>query len=503
MDFLTRSVCAALLVVTCLSSALAEEGVLVLQVSSTLDRPIPGVILSAAGDSSMGAATDVAGKTRIRLAQQTKPGHEVELVIVRSPQDLVFISPWNSRVTVPPFENSTQLVVKVVLAECGNRQLLEYPAAQSAMVATINATNAPRAGDVRLTEEQRQMNLAEAARAFGFTPAEVDRAICALGEKASDPYQLGLVALYKRDYPEASRLLAESVEGRKRRFEEARGELADAHFFLGQSFYEQGRYREAVSALQQVAGLRPDDAATLIHLGIALHSAGEYGRAEEHYQQALKLHEKELGPEHPKVAILLNSLAQLYVEQGKYGEAEPIIKRALTILKEQLGPDHPDVANSLNTLAVLYLDQGKYGEAEPLYRQALVILEKQLGPEHPNVAGALSNLAALYREQGKNAAAEPLIKQALAIIDKQFGPEHPNIAVALNNLSLLYTAQGKYGEAEPLYRRALVILEKRLGPKHPHVALILDRYAELLRKMNRIAEAQEMEARAKKIKTKN
>ena len=208
---------------------------------------------------------------------KTIPGDEIELVIVRAPQDLIFISPWNQRVTIPCFENNTRCVAKVVLAERGSRMLLEYPQVALAMVSNVNATNALEVGTEPLTDEQWLANLAEVAKAFGFSPDEVDHAIRALGRKATDPYQLGLVALYANNYPEASKLLTASVTERKQRLEHVKGELADAQMFLGQSYYQQGLYGDSVSAYREAAALRPDDATILGNLGKASLGAGEYG----------------------------------------------------------------------------------------------------------------------------------------------------------------------------------------------------------------------------------
>ena len=44
----------------------------------------------------------------------------------------------------------------------------------------------------------------------------------------------------------------------------------------------------------------------------------------------------------------LGTLAWFYKAQGRYAEAEPHYQRALAILEKVLGPDHPDVALSLN-----------------------------------------------------------------------------------------------------------------------------------------------------------
>ena len=70
-----------------------------------------------------------------------------------------------------------------------------------------------------------------------------------------------------------------------------------------------------------------------------------------------------LGPDHPRVALILNNLAGLYYRQGKSAEAEPLHKRSLAIREKVLGADHPDVATSLNNLALFYGAHGKYGEA--------------------------------------------------------------------------------------------------------------------------------------------
>ncbi len=123
---------------------------------------------------------------------------------------------------------------------------------------------------------------------------------------------------------------------------------------------------------------------------------------QKRYPDALKVAEEAFGPDHPKVAISLNYIAELYVMKGTYAEIEPLYKRALKINEEALGADHPDVAISLNNLAELYYNQGRYKEAEPLYRHALKILKQTLGPDHPEVAITRENMRALYKKVGKD-----------------------------------------------------------------------------------------------------
>jgi tetratricopeptide (TPR) repeat protein len=478
----------------------AEEGVLIIHVADVHDQPIRGVGLTTKGDGSISPPTDVAGKTRIKLPIQTRSNSEVSLQVVRAPKDMVFISPWDGRVRVPPFENESQNYASIVLAERGSRELLSNPKALAAVAATINSGNAPKSPDEKLTAEQRHTVLEEQAKAFGLKPDEVDRAIREWGNKTKDPYEKGLAALYAENYPEATRQLSESLRLREGELETVQSKVVDAASFLGQSLYRQGKYREAAEAYQKAANLRQDDPDILDQLGSSLTAAGNYVQAEPLHKRSLTISEKALGPEHPNVARSLINLALLYTDQGKYSEAEPLYKRSLAVREKVLGPEHPDVARSLNSLAALYVSQGKYSEAEPLYKRSLAIFENALGPEHQNVAASLNNLAALYTSQGKYGEAEPLHKRSLAILEKALGLEHPDVARSLNGLAALYASQGKYSEAEPLYMRSLAISEKALGPEHLNVATSLENYAGFLRKTNRPAEAAEMETRAKTIR---
>jgi CHAT domain-containing protein len=171
---------------------------------------------------------------------------------------------------------------------------------------------------------------------------------------------------------------------------------------------------------------------------------------------------------------------------GEYAKAEPLLQEALRIRQKVLGPEHPDTAGSLNNLASLYKHTGEYAKAEPLYQEALRIWQKVLGPEHPDTATGLDNLAELYRDLGALAKAEPLLQEALRIRQKALGPEHPDTATSLNNLASLYHSMGEYAKAEPLYQEALRIWQKVLGPEHPLTATSLDNLALLEFDLGRI-----------------
>ena len=89
---------------------------------------------------------------------------------------------------------------------------------------------------------------------YGYAE-EVDKAIRAWGAKATDSYDLGLAALYARNYVSATAKLTDSLKQREEKLaadkkadEKA---IADAAFFLGSSLFEQGKYRESATAYQR------------------------------------------------------------------------------------------------------------------------------------------------------------------------------------------------------------------------------------------------------------
>ena len=75
----------------------------------------------------------------------------------------------------------------------------------------------------------------------------------------------------------------------------------------------------------------------------------------------------------------LHDLAVALRAQGQYAAALAASQQALALCEREVGPDHPDVANVLNTLAGTYEDQGHYAEAERLYQRSAAIMETLTG----------------------------------------------------------------------------------------------------------------------------
>ncbi|HVF59063.1 MAG TPA: hypothetical protein VNJ70_04540 [Thermoanaerobaculia bacterium] len=107
---------------TVLSSSLgAEDKILVVHVTDVSDRPVAGVVLAPHGDGAVGPKTDVAGRTRIRLADAAEPNEWVSLQIVpqKDGPDWVFVEPRHKRVRIPPLDNKPESYAPVVVGKRG------------------------------------------------------------------------------------------------------------------------------------------------------------------------------------------------------------------------------------------------------------------------------------------------------------------------------------------------------------------------------------------------
>jgi len=106
------------------------------------------------------------------------------------------------------------------------------------------------------------------------------------------------------------------------------------------------------------------DLNALINDFSVLYKNGQYDRALEVLNEALKIAEKTFGPDDPKVATILHRLAVLYHTQRQYTKAEEACKRAIAISDKALGPDHPEVIVKLVFIADIYKSQGQHAQAE-------------------------------------------------------------------------------------------------------------------------------------------
>jgi tetratricopeptide (TPR) repeat protein len=485
-----RATAIAVLLVGSPAPARTAQGILVVQVSDLKGAPIPRVQLATKGDGSIGPPTDAAGRTRISLAAQTRPQTIVALTIVSAPKDLVFISPWDNQVRVPPFENESQNFASVVLADRTDRALLENGKVVVSVVSKLNLSTAPKDASNQ-PAERRADALRQAAATLGIQPSELDTAIRAYGPRATDPYDKGMVALYAGDMANATERLTAALKQREERLEAGKRDAADAAFFLAQALYRQNQYAQAVAMYRKALGYRPGDPATTNNLALALLQTGDYVGAAPLLQLAVATIEAASGPNDPEVVFALNNVGAVLFAKGDLVAAENAFRRGLTIRQAALGTADVRTANSMTNVASVLLARNEDAAAEPLLTAAHDIFASasrvpdattQTSRQQERTAvvgaGALGapglesvrlNQAILARHRGRLDEAKATALDVLRDQMQAYGPRHPGTALALQVLAQVELAARDATAAAGHFEQAIESRQSLIGADHPAI----------------------------------
>ena len=234
-------------------------------------------------------------------------------------------------------------------------------------------------------------------------------------------------------------------------------------------------YEQALRVAEAALGPEhPRVAIYVNNLGGLLKQLGDLAGARANYERALKIDEAVYGRDDPNVAIRINNLGAILRGSGDLAAARANFERALRIGEKANGTEHPQVAVYVNNLGGVLQDLGDLAGARANFERALKIDEAAYGPSHPKVAVRVNNLGNVLQDLGDLAAARANYERALKIDEAVYGPDHPDVAVAVNNLGLVLTNLGDLAAARANYERALKILKKFLGDDHPNTRLVQD-----------------------------
>ncbi|HEY6228616.1 MAG TPA: tetratricopeptide repeat protein, partial [Verrucomicrobiae bacterium] len=156
----------------------------------------------------------------------------------------------------------------------------------------------------------------------------------------------------------------------------------------------------------------------------------DYTKAEERYQQVLKMDDKNV--------FTLGNLGLIQMEAGRLNDAEATLTRASSI--------DPNDAFIMSQLGILRFRQNKVDEAIDLLSRA--------AEADPKNAETQNYLGIALSEKGLRAPAETALRKAIEL--------NPNYAVAHHNLAVVYASQ-----QPPFMELAKYHYNKSLDLGHP------------------------------------
>lgn len=155
-------------------------------------------------------------------------------------------------------------------------------------------------------------------------------------------------------------------------------------------------------------------AESLNNLGYIKLTKGEYHLALENYQEASEIYRVTSGEHHPDRLRVMSSMAVANYRIGNYGRAEQMYNEVIEIRTRVLGDNHPQVAISKYHLAELLNDTGRLEEAIPVNQSAVQIMENLDAPHqfYPdilfsragflNLSGNISSAAKAYHQTAQS-----------------------------------------------------------------------------------------------------
>jgi tetratricopeptide (TPR) repeat protein len=248
------------------------------------------------------------------------------------------------------------------------------------------------------------------------------------------------------------------------------------------------RLREARDLFQRAlavtaAALGPDHppiGAIRNSLGLVLRDLGDLQGAKAQLEHALEIDEAALGPDHPNVGRDRSNLGRVLRGLGDLQGAKAQHERALEITEAALGPDHSSVGIRRHNLGMVLKDLGNLQGARAQLERALEIGEAAYGTDHPAVGTVRSNLGTVLEDLGNLQGARAQLERALTIHEAAYGPDHPRVGIDRSNLGRVLGSLGDLQGAKAQLERALEIDEAALGPDHPMTVVVRNNLANVV-----------------------
>ncbi len=251
----------------------------------------------------------------------------------------------------------------------------------------------------------------------------------------------GNIFYRKGDYEKAMDIFEKSLE-----YLEKEGEVRDistAIRAIGNIYYSRGDYESALRYYESALKAGKEDllgkAMSLNNMGVVNVRLGNYWKAAEYFEEALKIREK-IGDQWG-IAMFLSNLGVVFSEKGDYGPAMDYFLRSLKI-REKIG-DQWGMAMSLNNIGLVHFERGEYPQSIEFFKKALEIREK-IG-DREGVASSLITMGMAHLEIGDDEKAMGLYEKALRI--KEEIGDREGIAESLNGIGRSHLMKGDFENA--------------------------------------------------------
>ncbi|MEM6793063.1 MAG: serine/threonine-protein kinase [Acidobacteriota bacterium] len=215
------------------------------------------------------------------------------------------------------------------------------------------------------------------------------------------------------------------------------------------------KYLQAIE-LRRRLGKTAALARSLNNYGLFLAAQDRLDQAETRIAEALELAESDPSLDPAHLAGLMSSLASLEHRRGEVAKALQLFDRALRINERHLESNHPKLLVDRHNLGQLLLEAGRLRDAEKMARSAAEVADQVFGEEHPTSRALALGYCRALRMRGRVQAAIDLCAPWIPRAERQ-GPG----AVVQTTLEVadLMILAGRVADAERLMQDAREVAE--------------------------------------------
>ena len=276
-------------------------------------------------------------------------------------------------------------------------------------------------------------------------------------------------------------------------------EVVDAMEKIGGFYLVASRFDPAVPLLRKVYRYRrlksgPNSLAAatgMEHLATTLYHVGKFPEAEELWEEALKITEKEYGKGDPSLCPLLDSLGAVSYKRGNVDRFEEYSRRSLEVCEAAYGREHPQSIDRLLNLGEVHIVRKMYGQAISILEDVVRIGEQTYGSDHPKVAKYLGELGYALSLGKQYEEATERLQRADTILSERVG-EHVSMARVRELLGHVSIWTEKPSRAEHFYKDSYQVRMSLQGDLHPDTLATRNLIASALRRQKKYDESEEI-----------
>lgn len=208
-------------------------------------------------------------------------------------------------------------------------------------------------------------------------------------------------------------------------------------------------------ALESIKSVQPDgsalEATICNNIGVFSLDLKNYSKALELFNRSLELRSRICGEKHPDTGETLMNLAYYFDLSGDFEKAIDYDNRALKAYKGSSGDNTARIAIIYNNLGEIYRKKSDNVIAIRQYEEAMAIWERILGAGRMNesLATIHNNLALAYFALGEREEALKHIAIAVAFIQKHLPPGHEQRRLFMQNKAMIENAADSVNGDKP------------------------------------------------------